>query len=76
MNNNWTLKKDGWHKKQNSETRGSAGYFGRTLPPMRDGGGRPCRADGGIDIKRRDDEVSECGGIDGWLDRVKHILGL
>jgi hypothetical protein len=59
MNSNWTLKKDGWHKKQNSETRGSAEYFQQTPPPMRDSLGRPMRNADEIDTAQWLKEVNE-----------------
>jgi hypothetical protein len=59
MNSNWKLKKDGWHKKQTSTTRGNADYFKRTPPPMRDSSGRPMKNYDEIDIAKWIEEVNE-----------------
>lgn len=59
MNKNWKLKKDGWHKEQDSQTRGSAGYFNQTPPPMRDSAGRPMKNLDKIDIAKWIEEVNE-----------------
>lgn len=51
MNSNWILKKDGWHKKQNSVTKGTS-PFTRPAPPVRDGAtGHPIR-NGKVDWAR------------------------
>jgi hypothetical protein len=47
---NWIEKDDGWHKVDDSQTNGSADYFSRPIPPVRDGEtGHPLGPDGRID---------------------------
>ncbi len=59
MNSNFVLKEDGWHKKDNSQTRGNASYFQREPPPVRDAAtGHPIGKGGGIDWKRVIEEVN------------------
>ena len=63
---NWTLKKDGWHKKKRSSTKGSAGYFSKSAPIVRDDQGRPMSSDrSSIDIARWIQEVNERDGHHG-----------
>ena len=58
MNKNWELKQDGWHKKSESETKGSADYFKQAPPPMRDGSGRPMKNYDEIDVAKWIEEVN------------------
>ena len=59
-NSNWILKRDGYHKKKKSTTKGNAGYFNRPEPIVRDDQGRPMSKDrSSIDVARWIQEVNE-----------------
>lgn len=59
-NSNWYEDKDGWHKKDNSQSKGNADYFKRPIPPVRDAAtGHPIGKDGKIDWKRVIDEANK-----------------
>ena len=58
MNQNWILKKDGYHKKPDSTAKGNADYFSKPLPPVRDGQtGHPIK-NGEVDWKRVIEEAN------------------
>ena len=59
MAGNWKLKRDGWHKTNQSQTKGSAGYFAKEPPPMRDQAGRPMKNYDEVDTARWIQEVNE-----------------
>lgn len=57
-NSNWTLKHDGWHKKNNGQVKGNADYFAKPIPPVRDGAtGFPLGKDGRIDWNAAAEEI-------------------
>lgn len=58
MNENWIEKEDGWHKVQESKAKGSASYFSRPIPPVRNTAGAPLK-DGKIDTARWIKEINE-----------------
>lgn len=50
QNSNWVEKSDGWHKSSTSTQKGSADYFSKPIPPVRDGAtGHPIGTNGKID---------------------------
>ena len=59
MNGNYVQKKDGWHKSDQSQTKGNADYFSKTPPPMRDSAGRPMKNYDEVDTARWIQEVNE-----------------
>ena len=59
MNGNYVQKKDGWHKTDQSKAKGSAGYFSKEPPPMRDQAGRPMKNYDEVDTARWIQEVNE-----------------
>lgn len=59
MNNNWIETPTGWRKVKNSKTKGSAGFFAKESPPMRDAAGRPMRNYDEIDTALWIKEVNE-----------------
>lgn len=60
---NWILRKDGWHKVSGSHQQGNAGYFGKPIPPVRDGAtGHPIGSNGKIDWARVIQESNEKAG--------------
>lgn len=60
MNSNYVLKKDGYHKKDTSTQKGSADYFAKPIPPVRDQG-LPLKPNGGgkVDWKQVERERRE-----------------
>jgi hypothetical protein len=61
-NSNWIEKADGWHKADNSQSKGSADYFSRPIPPVRDGQtGHPIGKDGNVDWKAVIDKANGNG---------------
>ena len=40
-NSNYVERDDGYHKSDQSTTKGNADYFARPIPPVRDTAGRP-----------------------------------
>lgn len=51
---------DGFYKRDDSQQRGSADYFSRPAPPVRDAAtGHPIGSDGQIDWKRVCDEANK-----------------
>lgn len=58
MNKNWIEKRGGYHKSKTSTTKGSADYFARPIPPVRDTMNRPLK-DGEVDIAKWVDEVNK-----------------
>jgi len=59
-NSNWIEKDDGWHKVDNSQSKGSADYFKRPIPPVTDSAGRPIR-NGQTDWKAVIDKANNNG---------------
>ena len=59
-NGNWTETSEGYHKKDNSTTRGNTNYFSKPIPPVRDGAtGHPIGKGGKIDWARVIQEANE-----------------
>jgi hypothetical protein len=62
-NSNWVEGKDGWHKNDTSTSKGSADYFSKPIPPVRDAAtGHPIGKDGNIDWARVVQESNEKNG--------------
>jgi len=59
-NSNWEERDDGYHKKPNSTTKGSADYFSKPILPVTDTAGRPIR-DGQVDWKAVIDKANGNG---------------
>lgn len=60
---NYEEREDGYYKKDHSQVRGSADYFSRPAPPVRDGEtGHPIGSDGKTDWARVIREVNERDG--------------
>ena len=59
MAGNYVEKKDGHYKADQSQVKGSAGYFAKDPPPMRDQAGRPMKNYDEVDTARWIQEVNE-----------------
>jgi hypothetical protein len=59
MNGNYVEGKDGWHKTDQSTTKGTAGYFAKQPPPMRLKNGAPMKNYDEVDTARWIQEVNE-----------------
>jgi hypothetical protein len=60
-NSNYEERDDGYHKNDQSATKGNADYFAKPLPPVRDTAGRPLvpNSGGKVDMAR-------------WIREVEH----